>query len=152
LDLRPDVGKADLTECFMNREPDLVRRMGMYAVRMALKRWAEEILKGAAANKTAHREHPQLPLPFSLQAIEIPGAFSFISMANKVRFVASYKVTGWQLLSHIQIQRENETAITKSRNDAERLYRAGREDFERDPNLQLAEVLRRLCEEEQGAA
>jgi hypothetical protein len=162
LEKQDDVGKSDLAEGFIDREPAIAKKLSAYAIRVMLKRWAEEILKEAGDHTADQR--PQLVLPFSMKGLAVHRAYSFHiprklvdehgveSIIIETRHVASYKAEGWHIKSHIQIQIENEAAIARSRLNDENLYASCAEFFEADPHFKLIDALRILREREQNAA
>lgn len=149
LDTKADVSKSELAEGFIETEAALVSRLQAYSLRSMLKRWAEDILKSATA-QTADR--PQMILPLGFSGVHLPAAFSFVSRADDIRHVASYKALGWQFHSHLEIERKHLEAVTAILRRNEELYEACVPLFETAPLLTLREALDILREREQGAA
>ena len=115
-------------------------------------KWIDDILNSSVAAEIARKGRTQLVLPFGLQDIHVPGALSFISGANRVKFVANYKAVGWQVGSHAFMLRKHAVEVADSSNEFERLWAAVKPMMDEDPKLTLAAALKRLADADTGAA
>jgi hypothetical protein len=147
-----DVGTDSLATNFYVKEEILLKKIARHTLVNILVKWADDILNQSIGREAARNGHPQLVLPFNLQGIEMPGAFSFINGANKLRFVANYKAEKFHLESHRFILRKHEEEVHNSRIDFERLYDAVEPVLNENPGMTLPQALERLKEEDRGAA
>lgn len=147
-----DVGTETLAKDFYVKEEKLLKRIAHHTLVQILVKWADDILSQSAGREAARNGSAQLVLPLNLQGIELPGAFSFISPANKLRFVANYKAEKFHLESHRYILRKHEEEVHNSRIDFERLYDAVEPVMDAHPGMKLPQALERLRAEDRGAA
>ena len=80
----------------------------------------------------------------------MPGAFSFISGANQLRFVASYKAQLFHLESHAFLLRKHEGEVRDAREKFEYLLHAVKPVMQEKTTL--AQALQILVDNEQEAA
>ena len=152
LDEKASVSTSSLAEGFYNKQERLLRKLSGYTIIRVLVRWAEEILKNSGSREAARNSKPQLVLPLNLQGIEVPGAFSFITGANRTEYVANYKAVGWQIQSHISLLKKHESDVRRVREDAERLWKVVEPMMTEHPDMKLDKALERLRRNEEGAA
>jgi hypothetical protein len=147
-----DVGTDVLAKDFFNKEEPLLKKISHHTLINILVKWADDILNQSIATEAARNGQPQLVLPLNLQGIEVPGAFSFINGANRLRFVANYKAEKFHLESHRFILRKHDEEVHNSRLDFERMYDAVEPVMNEKPGMTLLEALEYLREQDQGAA
>lgn len=145
---RAEVDTRTLAEDFYNKEEKLLRRIASAMLLQMLVKWADDILGGSISVELANNGHHQLVLPGFLEGIEVPGAISFISGANRIKFVANYKVVGWQMASHAYLLRKRAAEVQASSDEFDRLWDAVKPSMEKDPELVLPVALRLLTGEE----
>ena len=149
LKVRNDVAKGELAAGFIAKEPKLCAKLADYFTLEALKRWAEDILKRSVATRVAPL---QMIFPLWLGDVMLPACFSFRSMTNQIRYVQAAKAEAWQIESHIKIQQENLDGAIRGLAETERVYKAARAVFEQFPGIRLGAALKKLAEEDAGAA
>jgi len=152
LEVKADVSTKALAEDFYNQEERLLRRIAAYSILRLLVKWADDILGTSGALEISRNGKAQLTLPLNLQGIELPGAISFMSGANKVKFVANYKAVGWQMDSHAYLLRKHEEEVAASRVEFDRVHRAVKPLQDANPKLMLEEALQQLADSDKGAA
>ena len=143
---KSDVGTETLARDFYAQEEPLLNRIARHTLTGVLVKWADDILSQSIGREAARNGRPQLVLPLGLSGIELPGAFSFINGANKLRFVANYKTQLFHLDSHAYVIRKHLNEVHESVKDFEKLLEAVRPVM--DEHTTLAEALEKLVEKE----
>jgi len=149
---KPQVSTKNLAREFYDQEEVLLRRIATYSIIRLLVKWADDILNTSTTLEISRNGKTQLPLPFDLQGIDVPGAISFITGASKVEWVANYKALGWQMDSHAYLLRKHEEEVIAARAEFDRLHYAVKPLQDADPALTLEEALIQLTDDDKGAA
>ena len=144
LAVKAEVDTRTLAQDFYDKEEKLLRRIAAGMILQMLVKWADDILGGSLGAELAKNGGAQLVLPMSLEGIEVPGAISFLSGANKVKFVANYKVVGWQMESHAYLLRKKAEEVHVSSMQFDQLWDAVKPFMEADPKLTLPVALQKL--------
>jgi len=147
LQTKAEVDSGTLARDFYTQEERLLRKLAAYSLIQMLVKWADDILTQSIGREASRNGQHQLTLPMSLQGIEVPGAFSFVSGANKVKWVANYKAVGWQIEAHWFLLRKHEEEVRAAREDFERLWLAVKPYMQADPTMTLPVALQRVMEE-----
>jgi len=147
LDAKTEVDSGTLARDFYTKEERLLRKLAAYSLIQMLVKWADDILTQSLGRQASRNGQHQLTLPMNLQGIEVPGAFSFVSGANKVKWVANYKAVGWQVEAHLFLLRKHEDEVQAAREDFERLWLAVEPYMKANPSMTLPQALQRLMEE-----
>jgi hypothetical protein len=145
-----DVGTDSLALNFYEKNEAILKKLARVLTIHQLVKWADDILNQSIAKETARNGQPQMALPMSLQGIELPGAYSFINGANKLRFVANYKAQKFHLESHGYILRKLMEGATSSVEQHTKLLDAVGPVM--DDKTTLLQALQILAESELGAA
>lgn len=141
---KPEVDTRILAQEFYQKESKLLRRIAEAMLLQMLVKWADDILGGAIGTESANNGHGQLVLPLDLEGIEVPGAISFIGGSGKIKFVANYKVVGWQMESHAYLLRKRAEEVHTSSAAFDRLWVAVKPFMVADPTLTLPTALQKL--------
>jgi hypothetical protein len=142
LDTKAEVDANSLARDFYTQEERLLRKLAAYSLMNMLVKWADDILAQSFDRQSARNSQYQLMLPLSLQGIEVPGALSFLSGANKVKWVANYKAVGWQVEAHLFLLRKHDDEVHAARLEFERLWEAVKPYMEVDEKMQLPKALK----------
>lgn len=146
LKAKAEVDTRSLANGFFDQEEKLLRRIATGMLLQMLVKWADDILAQSVGIELARNGGAQLTLPLDLEGIEVPGAISFISGANKVKFVANYKVVGWQMESHAYLLRKRAQEVLASSAEWDRLWDILKPFMEADPKMTLPEALKKLAD------
>jgi hypothetical protein len=149
LEVKTEVDTKQLANAFYAQEEQLLRRIAAQMIIVVLVKWADDILNQSIGLAVARNGHAQLTLPLCLDGVVLPGAYSFISGANKVKWVAVYKATMFHLESHAVLLRRHEEEVRDSRLKHEQLIALVTPVMD-TPQTTLREALDRLRESEHG--
>jgi hypothetical protein len=148
LDAKAEVSTRELAKAFYEQEEPILKRIASAMMLHVLVKWADDILGQSVAAESARNGHPQLVLPVSLRGIEVPGAISFIGGANNTKWVANYKVVGWQMDSHAYLLRKHDEEVHASRLEFEKLLAKTKPHMDADPKMTLPTALAKIIETE----
>jgi hypothetical protein len=141
---KADVDTRTLAQDFYDKEEKLLRSIAAGMLLQMLVKWADDILGGSVGAELAAQGQSQLELPMGFEGIEVPGAISFVSGANRIKFVANYKVVGWQMESHAYLLRKRAQEVQASSMEFDRLWEAVKPLMDADPEMTLPRALKRL--------
>lgn len=145
LAIKAEVDTRSLAQEFYAKEERLLRRIATAMLLQMLVKWADDILASSVGAELAQNGRTQLVLPMSLEDIEVPGAISFVSMANRIKFVANYKVVGWQMESHSFLLQKHAAEVQASADEFDRLWLAVKPFMCNEPTLTLPLALKKFA-------